>query len=227
MCELAPSVLSPLYSGRLDWLMALVVSDTDGIRSHAARVVGTAALALPLSADGDAASATKLLQDLVTLAERHDSSARGVHVQHGAVACIGRVVACIISRALAASPTPATTVAADTAADASASSGGGAAAGGGGASPATSAVTSAEQSTLLQLASRGIATLARALLNPLHAIKEAAAESVAAMCRAGSLPVPEGAADEAVATVRRFAAAFPLSTIGCFRSNVSCAVCRV
>ena len=56
LCELVPARLGPLYASRIPWLMTLVSNDSELIRYHVSRVIGTAAVGLPLVAPGDAAT---------------------------------------------------------------------------------------------------------------------------------------------------------------------------
>ncbi len=112
LCELVPARLGPLYAGRIPWLMSWISNDSELIRYHVSRIIGTASLSLPLLsppsdstttvAGGATApaptSVSSLLRALVALNAAHETGSRVVRFKHGAVAAMGHVLACVLTR---------------------------------------------------------------------------------------------------------------------------------
>ncbi len=104
-----PAVLGPLYATRIPWLMAWISNDSEAIRYHVSRVIGTASAGLPLGtvapgASSDpvpgpithAASVVDLLGSLVAMNAGGRSDL--VRHQHGGIAAMGHVLAVVLSR---------------------------------------------------------------------------------------------------------------------------------
>jgi hypothetical protein len=120
LCALVPDTLGPLYAARIPWLMSWITNDSEVIRYHVSRVIGTASAGLPLTTPASvpgsglplpgsflgpgalphAASVVDLLGSLVAMNAGGRSDL--VRFQHGGIAAMGHVLAVVLSRLRAA-----------------------------------------------------------------------------------------------------------------------------